>query len=540
ELSKSGDQLNYQYLGQMLGIPFVPTTANKGIGIHHVIDTIIDVYEEKKGLTKHIHINYGNTIETAITKIKQVLNVNSAVIDAYASRYLAIKLIENEKSINALLQKETVNFSMIEQVAEKQRKIITDEYHEDTETVITNAKYGFIRGALKETYIPATTKAVDRATKIDNLLTNKWLGFPILLVFLWIMFQTTFTLGAYPQTWIEMGVDALSNWMTQLLPQGLLNDFLVNGIIAGVGGVIVFLPNILILFFFISLMEDTGYMARATFILDKMMHRIGLHGRSFIPLLTGFGCSVPAIMATRTLENKKDRILTMLIIPFMSCSAKLPVYLLLVSAFFTQYQGLILLSIYIIGIIVGILVAILLKNTAFKKESEQFVMELPPYRKATLRNTGMHMWNKSAEYLKKMGTVILIASAIIWALSYFPQHNIKTQEIDHQITQCQLNNNLTDLQKSDSLAHLSQLKHATQQEYSYIGRLGKIIEPVLRPLGFDWKMSVCILTGFAAKETVVSSMSILYHNNSSNDDENSALIQALRSEKYSSGNAPDN
>lgn len=535
ELEKSGDKLDYKYLGQMLGIPFVPTTAYKGIGINNVLDTIIDAYEEKKGITKHIHINYGNTIEEAISQLKQPLLENKELTDTYSYRYLAIKLIENEKTTLELIKKEAKNHSLIIQIAEKQRQIISNEFNEDTEAVITDAKFGFIRGALKETYVQAKRQPVDKATRIDNLITNKWLGFPILLIFLWVMFQATFTLGAYPQEWIEMGVEWLGKLVANNLPEGYLNDFLVDGLIAGVGGVIVFLPNILILFFFISLMEDTGYMARATFILDKIMHKIGLHGRSFIPLLSGFGCSVPAIMATRTLENKKDRILTMLLIPFMSCSAKLPVYVLIVSAFFTKYQGLVLLSVYCVGICIAVLVSLLLKNTLFKKESEQFVMELPPYRRATARNLFIHMWAKSSEYLKKMGTVILAASAIIWVLSYFPQHNSKTEEYDHVIAQCQENVVLSETEKADSILVLESLRNAAQQENSYIGKMGKFFEPVMRPLGFDWKMSICILTGFAAKETVVSSMGILYNGNNADNEDDHSLINALRSETYSSG-----
>ena len=336
------------------------------------------------------------------------------------------------------------------------------------------------------------------------MLTLHWLGFPVLLLFMWVMFQATFSLGSYPMDWIEQGVDALGNWVTHVMPQGPLNDLIVDGVIAGVGGVIVFLPNILILFFFISLMEDTGYMARAAFIMDKLMHKIGLHGKSFIPLLIGFGCNVPAIMATRTLESRRERLLTMLITPFMSCSARLPVYILLVSAFFPVNQGLILLSVYMIGIGIAILTALVLKKLMFHKVSDPFVMELPPYRMPTMRNTLLHMWAKAGQYLKKMGTIILFASILIWALGYYPHR----PEYEKQSPE--------------------------QMENSYIGRMGKAIEPVIAPLGFDWKMGVSIVTGLAAKEIVVSSMGILYHVPDA-EENTQTLAETLRNQKDAQG-----
>lgn len=363
---------------------------------------------------------------------------------------------------------------------------------------------GFIRGALQETFRSGEKDKRQLTTAIDALLTHQWLGFPFLIFFMWLMFQATFSLGSYPMDWIEAGVEALGSWVAGIMPEGPLNDLLVNGVIAGVGGVIVFLPNILILFFFISLMEDTGYMARAAFIMDRMMHKIGLHGKSFIPLLIGFGCNVPAIMATRTLESRRDRIMTMLITPFMSCSARLPVYILLVSAFFPVNQGLILLSVYLIGILLAIGTSFLLKKTLFAKSSDPFVMELPPYRMPTMRNTTIHMWGKAGQYLKKMGTIILFASILIWALGYFP---------------------LNRTTMADETEHL---------ENSYIGQIGKAIEPVIRPLGFDWKMGVSIVTGLAAKEIVVSSMGILYHVPDAEENSQS-LIESLQQQQYSNG-----
>lgn len=480
ELTGEGAKLDYSYLGHLLGIPIVPTTASRGIGINEVLDKIIEVFEDHAKESRHVHINYGQEIEEAIGRIKAEIVPNKEITDEFPPRYVAIKLLEDDRIMKDQLSS-LPNYEKIAGVAQKEIQQLEKAYKEDTRTIITNAKYGFIRGALQETFQSGKKDKRQLTNAIDALLTHQWLGFPFLIFFMWVMFQATFSLGSYPMEWIEMGVEALGNGVAGIMPEGPLNDLLVNGIIAGVGGVIVFLPNILILFFFISLMEDTGYMARAAFIMDRLMHKIGLHGKSFIPLLIGFGCNVPAIMATRTLESRRDRIMTMLITPFMSCSARLPVYILIVSAFFPVNQGLILLSIYLIGILIAIGTSFLLKKTLFAKSSDPFVMELPPYRMPTMRNTTIHMWSKGGQYLRKMGTIILFASVLIWALGYFP--------LDRKV-------------EANSAEHL---------EESYIGRIGKFIEPAIKPLGFDWKMGVSIVTGLAAKEIVVSSMGILYH-----------------------------
>ena len=495
ELTRGGDTLDYDQLGRLLGIPIIPTTASKGIGVEEVLDKIIEVFEDRAEESRHVHINYGQDIEAAITRIKETVLTNREATDAYTPRYIAIKLLEDDRLMKEYLQR-VPNYPQIEETARRERQSLERAYKEDVGTIIINAKYGFVRGALKETFHAGEKEKRQLSTAIDTLLTHRWLGFPFLIVFMWVMFEATFTLGAYPQEWIEAGVGALGEWVASVVPEGPLNDLLVDGIISGVGGVIVFLPNILILFFFISLMEDTGYMARAAFMLDRLMHKIGLHGKSFIPLLIGFGCSVPAIMATRTLESRRDRIVTMLITPFMSCSARLPVYILLVSAFFPNRQGLVLLSIYFVGILLAILTSLLLKKTLFAQTSEPFVMELPPYRMPTARNTLIHMWGKSVQYLKKMGTIILFASILIWALGYFP--------VERSVS-------------ADAAEHM---------EESYIGQIGKAIEPAIAPLGFDWKMGVSIITGVAAKEIVVSSMGILYHVPDA-DESSEPLIDAL-------------
>ena len=349
------------------------------------------------------------------------------------------------------------------------------------------------------------------------------------------MFQATFTLGSYPMEWINSGVGLLSNWLQNTMSPGALRDLMVDGIIGGVGGVIVFLPNIMILFFFISLMEDTGYMARASFIMDKLMHKIGLHGKSFIPLVMGFGCNVPAIMATRTLDNKKDRILTMIITPFMSCSARLPVYVLLISAIFPANQGLVLFAIYFIGILLAITTALVMKRIAFAKKEVPFVMELPPYRIPTMKNTSLHMWHKGQQYLKKMGNVILLASILIWALGYFPRHTVYTRDYDAQMQKVQSSVHLSNGEKQEAVKHLEVDKESERQEKSYIGQLGHAIEPAIRPLGFDWKMGVSIITGLAAKEIVVSSMGILYQADMKADENSGTLKEELKAQTHNSG-----
>jgi len=500
ELEKEGARLEYNHLGHLLGIPIVPTTASRGIGIEQVLDKIIEVFEDQAVESRHVHINYGQEIEQSIDRIKGVVSPNKSVTDEVPRRYIAIKLLEDDRMSKGYLVS-APNYEQILETARKEILRLEKVYKEDTRTIITNAKYGFIRGALQETFESGEKDKRQLTNAIDALLTHQWLGFPFLIFFMWIMFQATFTLGNYPMEWIESGVEHLGNWLAGRMPEGPLNDLLVNGVVAGVGGVIVFLPNILILFFFISLMEDTGYMARAAFIMDRLMHKIGLHGKSFIPLLIGFGCNVPAIMATRTLESRRDRIMTMLITPFMSCSARLPVYILMVSAFFPVNQGLVLLSIYLTGILIAILTSLLLKKTIFAKSSQPFVMELPPYRRPTLRNTAVHMWGKAGQYLKKMGTIILFASVLIWALGYFPVSG------DTPV---------------DTPEHL---------ENSYIGRIGKFIEPGIEPLGFDWKMGVSIVTGLAAKEIVVSSMGILYHA----EDNTQSLAESLQQQVNEEG-----
>lgn len=512
ELKHKGDRFDYKLFGGMIGVPIVPTVASKKEGIEELFDTIIDVYNGTNKIMRHVHINYGETIERCIDRLSTRIKESKSYSEKVAARYYSIRLLEKDEEI--INETETwIDHKDLHEKAKKQIQKIESTYDDDSETVITEARYGFISGALKETYFlnpyrylhKSPTKEEEKhhrhkdaryryhrlnnenfafhqyssiTDKVDNVLLHPILGYPIFFFILWLMFYSTFKIGQYPQGWLQSLIDYLALSLSNVLPKGAINDLICQGIIGGVGGVLVFLPNILILFFFISLMEDSGYMSRVAFLMDKIMHKIGLHGKSFVPLIMGFGCNVPAVMATRTLENKKDRILTMLIIPFMSCSARLPIYVIIVGTFFPKHEAIVFCSLYLIGIIFAAFFAILFKHTIFKGKGVPFVMEQPPYRiptpKAVLNNIAL----KAGQYLKKIGGVILIASVILWCLSYFPQQD--TSKI----------------------------------EKSYVASIGKALEPVMRPLGFDWKTDVSLLAGISAKEVVVSTMKILYADNS--------------------------
>lgn len=533
ELKKKGAKFDYESLGKMIGIPIIPTVASKGKGVEKLFSKLIEVYEDRDPVVRHVHINYGTLIEKSIREIQDAVWKNPSITDKISSRFIAVKLLEHDKPTKELLKKAS-NYEEVKTVTKKNIKMLEAEYGESSETILTDAKYGFIAGALRETY--RESKKPKRVIReIDDLLTHRFWGFPIFLFFMWLMFQSTFTLGSYPMEWIDAGVGWFSNWVSGIMTPGPLKDLLVDGVIGGVGGVIIFLPNILILFFFISLMEDTGYMSRASFIMDKLMHKIGLHGKSFIPLIMGFGCNVPAIMATRTLENRKDRILTMIITPFMSCSARLPVYVLLISAIFPKNQGIVLFFIYFTGIVLAIITALIMKKIAFAKKTVPFVMELPPYRIPTLKNTAMHMWHKGQQYLKKMGNVILIASILIWALGYFPRNVSFSVDYDSERNLVQQNSGLSDTEKAAKIAQINLAQEAERQEKSYIGRMGHAIEPVISPLGYDWKMGVSLLTGLAAKEIVISTMAVLYQADSDIENHPETLKNKIKEQQHNTG-----
>ena len=522
-LLHSGNTLDHKKLGQLFGVPIVPTVSRTGKGIDNLFHVIIGLYEgadfigqkeeiqdeamreyrewhdkyvpdhkygshdeethdfDGKSYIRHIHINHGPELERSIDVVKEVICKNENIRYKYSTRFLAIKLLENEKDIEQRVISTLPNGEEVIRVRDKEAERIRLSMNEDSEQAITDAKYGFITGALKETYTEKNQNTEMFTRIVDSIVTHKIWGFPIFFVFLYLMFECTFVFGEYPKGWIEWLVEQIASLAETFMPAGPLKDLIVDGIIGGVGGVIVFLPNILFLYIFISFMEDSGYMARAAFIMDKIMHKMGLHGKSFIPLIMGFGCNVPAIMASRIIESRKSRLVTILINPLISCSARLPIYLVMIGAFFPSKASLVLLSIYVTGILLAVLMARIFSRFIVRGDDAPFVMELPPYRMPTAKSVLRHTWEKGAQYLKKMGGIIMIASVIIWFLGYYPNHDAYSTT-------------------------------AEQQENSYIGQIGKAIEPVIEPLGFDWKMGVGILSGIGAKELVVSTLGVLYTN----------------------------
>jgi ferrous iron transport protein B len=533
ELENKGDKLDNISLGKLLGVPVIPTVSSKGKGIRELFDKIIEVYEDREPIVRHIHINYGTEIENSIRALQSKIKIeeNRAFTNIISARYLAIELLENDKEFSNSITR-CVNSPEIIEVASGEYAKLEKLFSDPVETVITDLRYGFISGALKETLQINKTEKLKKSVVIDNFLTNRYLGIPIFVFFMWITFFATFKLGGYPKHWMELGIGKLSEMTSVLLPSGIVRDFLVQGIIGGVGGVIVFLPNIIILFLFISFMEDTGYMARAVFIMDRVMHKIGLHGKSFIPLFMGFGCNVPAIMATRIIESRRDRMITMLITPFMSCSARLPVYILFISAFFAKNQGTVLFLLYGLGIIFAILSALFLKRVFFKSQEVPFVMELPPYRIPTGRSIFKHVWFRTGLYLRKIGGIILIASVIVWLLTNFPRTVSYSKDYSGEILKIE-EADLSSGDKASSLNTLLLEKQSEKQSKSFMGMIGRSIEPVMKPLGFDWRLSVSILSGLAAKEVVVSTLGVIYQ--AGDHSANSSLADKLRYQKDSMG-----
>ncbi len=480
ELEAKGDKLDIKQLGNVLGMPVVPTVSRNGEGIDALFDTVVQIYEKSDPhLSRHIHINHGAELEQTIDRIKLLLQKNTDIRYKYSTRYLAIKYIENDKEIEKVVEALPNRDEIIAARFEEQKRI-DGLMKSGLESALVDAKYAFVRGALAETYEPYKGKKRRHTLtdRIDSVVTNKWLAFPIFFFLLYVVFESTFVVGEYPMQWIEWVIEKFSAFVSSTMKAGWLHDLVVDGIIGGVGSVLVFLPNILILYMFISLLEDSGYMARAAFIMDRLMHKIGLHGKSFIPMIMGFGCNVPAIMATRTIESRKSRIITMLIIPFMSCAGRMPVYVLIAGAFFPRRAGLVVLGLYALGILMAIVSAKIL-SAFFKDDDLPFVMELPPYRVPTGKSVFRHTWEKGRQYLQKMSGTILICSMVIWFLGYFPNHNAY-----------------------DSVKE--------QQEHSFIGYIGHAMEPALEPLGFDWRMGVGIVAGVGAKELVVSSLGVMY------------------------------
>jgi len=518
-----GIKIDTSKLMALLDVPVVFTVGNKNEGIDILLKKAIEMATSDFEPPKRRRVKYSKDIEAAIATLQQSFQDKLSPSFPYNIRWTAIKLIEDDKIIKErICQKMPDHCQTILTETQLLRKNLSDRYDDDPEIIMTGERYGFISGIIKEVLTTSAEQRIDLSRNIDLILTNRFLGFPIFIFFIWAMFQLTFSLGAYPMDWIESGVSWIGALVASFLPDSLLKDLIVNGIIAGVGSVIIFLPNILILFFCIAIFEDTGYMARAAFLMDKIMHLIGLHGKSFIPMLMGFGCNVPAIMAARTLESEKDRILTILITPFMSCSARLPVYIVLAGAFFAGNAGTVIFSIYLIGIILSIITGRLFRSTLLKGADAPFVMELPPYRAPMLKSLLIHMWDRSKMFLKKMGGIILIGSVVVWILSAFPR-NI-SYSVDYTAQIQALNTSYRNkintaaateknqlLQEQDAaLAKLLKAKKAEQAERSFMGRIGKFFEPIFAPLGINWRGSVALLTGFVAKEIVVSTMGILY------------------------------
>lgn len=516
ELERSDAKLDYALLGKMIGVPMVPTVSRNGQGVNQLLDAVIRVYEGEHGTVRHVHVNLGHELERSVNTIKNAIKADSAIAPHFSPRYMAIKLLENDTEIENLVEKSAGHDGIMairDQEVARLAKVFPDS-GDDTSSLIANEKYGFITGALAETYTPATQQVESATHVIDAFVTNKLFGFPLFLLVMWFMFWCTFEIGAYPQEWIQWCVDWLNGAVHSYFPAGPFKDLLADGIIGGVGGVIVFLPNILILYFFISFLEDSGYMARAAFIMDKIMHRIGLHGKSFIPLVMGFGCNVPAIMASRAIESRSSRIITILINPFMSCSGRLPVYVLLVGAFFPNHASVAILSLYVLGVVVAMITARLLRRFWFKADETPFVMELPPYRMPTLKSSVRHMWGKGEQYLKKMGGIILVASIIVWALNYFPLHEESAQSSIPVTTSV-----------DDS--------RIDPEHDSYLEMLGKAVNPVMEPLGFNWRSTVAVIAGAPAKEIVVSTLGVLYTGNEDYDE--SAISTRLLSTNPATG-----
>jgi ferrous iron transport protein B len=534
ELERSGDSLDHVSLARLFGVPVIPTVSSKGKGIKELFDTVIAVYENKDPVVRHIHINYGTEIENSITAIQSKIKVeeNRAFTNLISARYLAIELLENDQEYSKNITR-CINSEEILDTSRKEYQKLEKLYSDPLESVITDLRFGFISGALKETMKQSKEERGGRTRVIDNYLTNKYLGFPVFIIFLWITFYGTFKLGGYPKSWLEQGLAQLADLTSSLMQEGLFRDFLIDGLIGGVGGVLVFLPNIIILFLFIAFMEDTGYMARAVFIMDRVMHRIGLHGKSFIPLFMGFGCNVPAILATRIIESRRDRMITMLITPFMSCSARLPVYILFISAFFVTNQGTVLFILYLLGALFAILSALFLRKVFFKTEEIPFVMELPPYRIPTIRSVIKHVIFRTGLYLRKIGGIILLASIIVWILSSFPREITLSKDYDSMRSNIE-RSDAGDPEKESAIKQLVLEENTERQSSSFMGIIGHAIEPVMRPLGFDWRLSVAILSGIAAKEVVVSTLGVLFQADSA--AEPASLVEKIQTQKDSSGN----
>lgn len=491
ELKQKGISLDYKKLSEMIGVPIVPTVARTGEGIRQLFDAVIAVAEDRHAVVRHVHVTLGKELEQSVGVLNRALKADPDLRPRFSPRYMAIKLLENDKEVESLVEG-TKDAKEIFELRDREVERLAEVFPgEDVESLIAGESYGFISGALAETMEQNPVDSADTTRVLDAIVTNRLFGFPIFLAIMAFIFWATFSVGQYPMDWIEAAVGWLGSLVEQYMPDGPLKDLIGDGIIGGVGGVIVFLPNILILYFCLSFLEDSGYMARAAFIMDKVMHRMGIHGKSFIPLVMGFGCNVPAIMSTRSIESRSSRLITILINPFMSCSARVPIYVLLIGAFFPDHATLAFMSLYILGILVAVLTARMLRRFYFKADETPFVMELPPYRLPTFKASCRHMWAKGEQYLRKMGGVILVASIIVWALNYFPLHDEQASTPSFEAEQ------------------IDEGRIDTSRD-SYLEMAGKAVNPVMEPAGFHWRATVAVLAGIPAKEIVVSSLGVLY------------------------------
>ena len=509
ELRHDGASLDYDLLGKMMGVPMLPVESHSGRGIEELLNTIVAVYEKRDERVRHIHINQGIIEESVMALNKDMKEHRDQLPKCFPPRYFAIKMLEGDSDICSLLEKHSPRYAEWQRICEKERQHLKHDLgaDESIQATMANQKYGFILGALRETYTKGHDRLENISNAIDTIVTHRILGYPIFILVMWLMFYCTFRLGAYPQGWIEQIVTYIGGLFEQWLPEGILKDLVCDGIIGGVGSVIVFLPNIMILYLFISFMEDSGYLARAAFIMDKAMHKVGLHGKSFIPLVMGFGCNVPAVLSTRIIESRSSRLITTFIIPFMSCSARLPVYIILIGTFFAAHSSLVMLGLYLTGIVVAMLTALLMRKFMFKREETPFVMELPPYRIPTFKATMSHMWQRCAQYLRNIGGMILVASIVVWMLGYFPRQKEAESRVEHY-------------------------------ENSYIGHIGRFCEPAFEPLGLNWKAGVSLLSGVAAKELMVSTLGVLYSDERAEQSDADSAEQApaqLKSRLIESG-----
>jgi ferrous iron transport protein B len=539
-----GIHIDQKRLAELWGVPVVPTVANRNQGTKELLAAVVRTAEARDPVARHIHIDYGPDVEAVLRRIEKVLAEDPQWSDEHYPRWLATKLLELDPDALRRIEQFKNRPAVMAQVEEGRRQL-EKTWGEDAAVLVAERRYGFLGGTVREVQKEELAKRIVLSEQVDKVLTHQLFGFPIFLFFMWLLFQMTFTLGELPMNWIEAGVAALKGGVRVWLPEGLLRDLLADGVIGGVGSVLVFLPQISLLFLGISFLDDTGYMARVAFIMDRIMHALGLHGKSFIPMLMGFGCNVPAIMATRGLNSQRDRILTMLLIPLMSCSARLPVYILFAGVFFPRRAGQVIFGLYLLGILMAVLLGIVFNKVLLKGQEEPFVMELPPYRLPALRGVLVHMWDKVTVYLKRMGTVILVASVLIWFLGAFPKNPELParfqQERDHleaafvqKAKEGQGREDFAALcrnlekEKEAALAQLRQHQQAEEMRQTFIGRLGAVLEPLLRPLGFDWRMSVSLLTGFVAKEIVISTLGVLYEVGEEGEAAAASLQQALK------------